>query len=133
MANKFYPKGAEKFGRAQINWESDDIAVAIVSASYTYSDSHEFLSSVGALVGAKQVLAGKTFAGGVFDATDVGFGAIAAGSTGKALVLFKDTGSAATSPLLVYLDDVVGFPFATNGAEVTIPWSDGVAKIFSLV
>lgn len=133
MANRFYPKGAEKFGRGQINWESDNIAVAIVADSYTYSAAHEFLSDAGTLVGTKQSLASKTFAGGVFDADDVDFGLLAPGSTAKALVLFKDTGSASTSPLLCYLDEVTGFPFATNGGQVTVPWSDGADKIISLV
>lgn len=133
MANRFYPKGAEKFWRGQINWESDNIAVAIVSVSYTYSDAHEFLSDAGTLVGTKQALANKTFAGGVFDADDADFGLLAPGSTAKALVLFKDTGNASTSPLLCYLDDVVGFPFTTNGGQVTVPWSNGADKIISLV
>lgn len=133
MANKFYPKGAEKVLRAQINFETDTIKVGIVSSGYTFSASHEFLSAVGDLVGTPQVLAGKMVAGGVFDADDAAFGALAAGSTGAALVLFKDTGNASTSPLLCFLDEVTGFPFATNGGEVSIPWSNGAAKILSLV
>lgn len=133
MANKFYPKGAEKFGRAQIHWENDSLKVGIVSDGYTFSTAHEFLNEVGALVGTAQTLAGKTFAGGVFDADDITFGAVAPGAVGKALIIFKDTGAASTSPLLCYLDEVTGFPFLTNGGDVSIPWSDGPAKIFSLV
>ena len=67
------------------------------------------------------------------DADDLNFGPLAAGSTIKAIALFKDTGLPSTSPLLCYLDEVTGFPFATNGGEVAIPWSDGPAKILSLV
>lgn len=133
MANKFYPKGAEKVLSGAVNFAADDISVALVSSTYTYSNTHEFLSSVGSLVGTPQTLTNKTVAGGVFDADNLAFGALAPGSTIKALAIFKDTGNPSTSPLLCYLDEVTGFPFNTNGGEVSIPWSDGAAKILSLV
>lgn len=133
MANKFYPKGAEKVLSGAIKFDADTIAVGLVSNAYTFSVDHEFLSSLGSLVGTPQELVGKTIAGGVLDADDVQFGALAPGSTVKALAIFKDTGNPSTSPLLCYLDEVIGFPFATNGGEVAIPWSDGPAKILSLV
>lgn len=133
MANKFYPKGAEKVLSGAIKFDTDTIAVGLVSNAYTFSANHEFLSSLGSLVGTPQELEGKTITDGVFDADDVGFGALAPGNTVKALVIFKDTGNPSTSPLICYLDEVTGFPFATNGGEVAIPWSDGPAKILSLV
>lgn len=133
MANKFYPKGAEKVLSGAVNLAADDISVALVSSTYTYSNAHEFLSSVGSLVGTPQTLTNKTVAGGVFDADNLAFGSLAPGNTIKALAIFKDTGNPSTSPLLCYLDEVTGFPFNTNGGEVSIPWSDGAAKILSLV
>jgi len=133
MANKLYPKGAEKLLGAQINLAADTIKAALVPSGYTFSNAHEHVADLGTLVGQPVVLEGKVIAGGVFDANDVAFGAIAAGSTVKALVLFKDSGSPATSPLIAYYDDVVGFPFSTNGGAVSIPWSDGALKIISLV
>jgi hypothetical protein len=133
MANKFYPKGAQKVLSGAINFSADTIKAALVPAAYTYSDTHEFLSELGAVVGAAVELQNKTVAGGVFDADDISFGAVAAGSTVKAIVLFKDTGNAATSSLLAYYDVVTGFPFSTNGSEVSTPWSDGPAKILALV
>lgn len=133
MANKFYPKGAEKVLNGAVNFSTANISVALVANAYTYSDAHEYLSDLGATVGTAQPLTSKTTTGGVFDADDVAFGAVAPGSTVKALAIFRDTGNATTSPLLCYLDDVTGFPFATNGGEVTIPWSNSAAKILSLV
>ncbi|RKR26830.1 hypothetical protein C8C93_2079 [Acidovorax sp. 93] len=133
MANTFYPKGAEKMLTAAINYSSDTIKVGIVSDAYTYSTAHEFLSDAGTLVGTAQTLGSKAITGGVFDAADPAFGAIAPGSTAKALIMWKDTGNPATSPLLAYLDQLTGFPFATNGGAVTVPWSNGAGKIFSLM
>ncbi|MFZ7319675.1 hypothetical protein [Comamonas jiangduensis] len=133
MANKMYPKGAEKLLGAQINFATDTIKAALVPSGYTFSNAHEYAADLGALVGPSVELEGKSIAGGVFDASDVSFGALAGGSAVKALVLFKDSGSAATSPLIAYYDEVVGFPFNTNGGAVSIPWSDGALKIISLV
>lgn len=133
MANKFYPLGAEKILSGQINFPADTIKATLVTSAYTYSATDEFLSSLGALVGPQVTLTGKTVGGGVFNADDLEFGAIAPGSTIKALVLYVDMGSAATSPLLCYFDEVTGFPFTTNGGDVNTPWSKGAYKILSLV
>lgn len=133
MANTFYPKGAQKTLSAQIDFSANTISAALVPSGYTYSAAHEFLSDIGTIVGTKVDLANKSVTGGVFDADDLSFGALTAGSTVKALVLYKDTGTPSTSSLLCYLDEVIGFPFATNGGAVAIPWSNGSAKILSLV
>lgn len=133
MANQFYPKGAQKLMSAAINLAADTIKVALVPSTYTFSTAHEFLSDLGTSVGTDQTLANKSVAGGVFDADDAEFGAIASGNTIKAAVIYKSTGSAATSPLLCFIDEVVGFPVATNGGEQTVRWSDGSAKIISLL
>lgn len=133
MASKFYPKGKEKMLLAQINWAADAIKVALVSTAYTYSDTHEFFSSVStSVVGTPATLSSKTTTDGVFDAADVLYAALPAGSTLKALAIYKDTGVESTSPLLAYLDTVTGFPMTTSGGDVSIPWANGTAKIFSL-
>lgn len=133
MANTFYPKGAQKVISAQINFNTDTIKAVLLPTGYTYRAAHEFLSEAGVAVGVAQELTGKTTTGGVFDANDLDFGALAAGSTVKALVIYKDTGNPATSPLLLYIDQVTGMPFVTNGGALSVPWSDGALKIFSMI
>lgn len=134
MAKTLYPKGAEKILRASINFDTDTLKVALVSDGYTYSAAHEFLVNLGAtVIGTPQTLATKVTTGGIFDADDVDFGAIATGSTIAAFVLFKDTGNAATSALLAYSTEATGFPASTNGGSVAIPWSNGPSKIIALV
>ena len=133
MANKFYPKGKEKMLRAQINWEADTIKAVLVSTAYTQSDTHEFFNSVSAtVVGTPVTLTTKTTTDGVFDAADLLYASLPSGSTLKALVLYKDTGVAGTSPLLMYIDTITGFPLATNGGNVVIQWDNGAYKIVSL-
>lgn len=133
MSNTLYPKGAQKMLTGSIAFLADTIKVVWVPSGYTYSTGHEFLSDLGSTVGTAQTLANKSVTGGVFDADDVDFGAIASGSTLKAAVLYKDTGVAGTSPLLAYLDEITGLPMATNGASIEIPWNNGAGKIISLV
>lgn len=133
LNSPFYPKGAEKVWGGAINFLTDDIKLALVPSSYVYDPAHEFLDDVGAVIGAPQALANKSVAGGVFDADDANFGAIAAGSTIGMGVIFKDTGVAGTSPLLMRTTDVLGLPMNTNGSGVVVQWSNGAARIFSLI
>lgn len=134
MANRLYPKGAQKILGGAINFASDTIKACLVSSSYTFSAAHEFVSDLGTRIGTEQTLAGKSVAGGVFDADDLDFGPLAPGSTVKAVVLYKDTGNPSTSPLWLYLDSgsAVGLPFATNGGALTIPWNNDAKKIARL-
>src|SRR5574343_558719 len=133
MANTLYPKGAEKTLKGQINWESDTIKAYIVPSSYSYDAADEFLTDLGTTLGTAQTLTSKAVTGGVFDCADITFPAIAAGSTCKAVVYVKDTGSAATSPVLYYKDQIAGWPLATNGGAIEIQEDNGAYKVFSIV
>lgn len=134
MANALYAKGKEKILSAAINFPTDNITAALVSNAYAVNlAAHEFLSDLGAnVLNANQLLSGKAVAAGVFDANDPTWTAVVAGSTALAVVLFKDTGVAGTSPLLAYIDTITGFPLATNGGNITVQWDNGAFKIFSL-
>ena len=132
MANKFYPKGAEKL-LGSLNMSTDTIKAVLLSSAYTYSASHEFLSDISAAVlSTAQTLASKTLTGGVFDAADAVYTAVSAGDTASYVVLYKDTGVAGTSPLLWFVDTATGIPMATNGGDITVQWDGGAYKIFSL-
>ncbi len=134
MANAIYTKAKEKILSGAINFAADTIKVALIKQGYAVAiDSHEFLSDLGSnRLSTDQALASKTVSGGAFDAADVSFPAVAAGDTAVALVLYKDTGVAGTSPLLFYFDQITGFPFTTNGGNVTPEWDNGTKKIFRL-
>lgn len=136
MANVVYPKALEKFLSASINWGTgsggDTIkAVLVDTAAYTYSATHEFLSDIpsGDRIATSAALTGKTITNGVADANDVVFVA-ATGDPSEAVVLIKDTGSAATSPLIIYIDTSVGLPITPSGVDITITWNaSGIFKL----
>lgn len=134
MANALYGKGKEKLLTAAINLSSDTIKAALVSSSYTPNlSTDEFWSSVSTyLLGTPQTLGSKAITLGVFDAADITFAAVTAGSTATYVAIYKDTGLSSTSPLLALIDTITGFPLATNGGDIDIVWDSGAYKIFSL-
>ena len=135
MANSLYARGKQRMLEKLISFKDDDIQALLVSADYTPDpNAHEFLSDVQAyaLGGSTKPLANKTTTLGVFDASDVTWLQVAGGATAEAVVLFKNTGVAGTSPLLGYIDTITGFPVATGGSDITVQWDNGAFKIFSL-
>jgi hypothetical protein len=134
MANALYGLGRDAFLNGNIDWVNDTItAVLVDTATYTVSiDADDFLADipVGERV-ATQALAGQSTALGVADATDTVFSTVT-GDVVEAVVIYKDTGSAATSNLLVYIDTATGLPVTPNGGNITVQWDSGANKIFKL-
>lgn len=132
MANLLYPKFKEGLLRADIDLENDSIKAVLVDTNdYTYGAAHEFLSSVpgGAVVGTPVALSGKTFTNGTFDASDVTLTSVI-GDPSEAVLLYQDTGSAATSRLIGLYDTATGLPVTPGGGNILITWN--AAGIFSL-
>jgi phage tail sheath gpL-like len=93
----------------------------------------EFLSSipVGDRIATSANLTTKTTTLGVFDADDVVFTAVT-GDQSEAVVMIQDTGDAATSPLIAYIDSATGLPITPSGSDITITWADTASKIFKI-
>ncbi len=135
MANAVYGKAREKFLNGDIDWANDDIkAVLVDTAAYAVSiDSDEYLSSIpaGDRIATSGNLASKTSTLGVADAADITFSTVT-GDVSEALVIYKDTGDASTSPLIAYIDTATGLPVTPNGGDITVTWDNGANKIFKL-
>ena len=133
MANALFPKWKEQLLQftANNNLSAGTVKVALVTAGYTYSSSDQFYSSVSAsVVGTPQTIGSKTFTNGVFDGADVTFTAVS-GSQVVSLVIYIDTGSAATSPLVAFIDTgVTNLPVTPNGGDILITWN--ASGIFAL-
>lgn len=135
MSNAFYAKGAEAILTGQVNLLTAAVKAALVKNTYAEDlASHDYYNDISAhVIGVPQPLTGKSVTGGVFDANDITYSAVAAGDTGECVVLFVDTGDPATSLLLARIDQITSFPVATNGADVQVQWDNGAYKIISLV
>lgn len=135
MANVMYGKGRQKFLEGSIAFLSDTIKFVLVdAASYTPAPTtDEFLSDItsGARVAISPALASKSSTLGVANGATVTLTAVT-GAQCSYVVMFKDTGSAATSPLLILWDTATGLPITPNGGDITLQFDTGANKIFVL-
>jgi hypothetical protein len=133
MANALYPKWKEQLLQftANNNLSAGTVKVALVSAGYTYASTDQFWSAVSASsVGTPQTIGTKTFTNGVFSGGNVTFTAVTGAQVTK-LVIYVDTGTASTSPLVAFLDtSISGLPTTPNGGDITITWN--ASGIFAL-
>lgn len=93
-------------------------------ADYTYNAGHDFINDVPAAARVSTAtLASITTTGGTLDAADTVFTA-AAGDASEALVIWIDTGTEATSPIIGFEDTGVGgLPITPAGTDITITWN----------
>lgn len=134
MANALYQKWKEQLLQftANNNLSAGTVKVALVDTGvYTYNANDQFWTAVSsASIGTPQTIGSKTFTNGVFDGADVTFTTVT-GSSVEALVIWIDTGTAGTSPLVAYIDtSVTGLPVTPNGGDITITWN--ASGIFAL-
>lgn len=135
MANALFDKARQRFLEGQFNWNTDTIKAVLVDTG-TYSpnlSAHEFLSDVstGARIATSGAFTGKTTAGGAADANDITFTSVT-GASIEAIMLYKDTGTDATSPLIAYIDTATGLPITPNGGDIIVTWDNGANRIFRL-
>jgi len=133
MSNALYPKWKEQIEKFTAN---NDLNSGVVKAalidtgSYTYSSAHQFYSELSGVIGTPQKILNKTFINGVFDGDNVTFHTVT-GDSAEAIVIYIDTGSSATSPLVAFIDTgVTGLPITPNGGGIQIRWH--VSGIFAL-
>lgn len=108
MANAAYPLGLKALLDGDFVGGLDGLnikACLIDTAAYTYSATHQYLSDVAgaAIIATTGNLASKTTTGGVFDAADASIAAVA-GATVEAVIVYQDSGAAATSRLICYAE-----------------------------
>jgi len=133
MANALYPKAKEAFLNASIDMSSNTISISLIDTGvYTYNSSHQYRSEVSnSAVIATATLSNKTIANGVFDADDATFTSVT-GANCEALIIFQNTGVQSTSRLIAYIDSATGLPILPNGGDITVAFSSGSNRIFSL-
>jgi hypothetical protein len=123
----------------RVDWVTDTIKVALATSSYTPNqDAHDFFNDItnevsgtgytagGATLGTKSVvLTGGTNTVALIAATSVW---TTATFTARYAIVYKDTGTASTSPVLGYVD--FGGDQTVNAATFSIVWdaTAGVLK-----
>lgn len=113
-----------------VDLDTDTIRAIFVTSTYSFSASaHSNFSDLTNTVGDGgtgrangEALGSKTVTNGVFDAADTVFASVT-GTNINAIVLYKDTGSDATSTLIAYID---GISLSPSAAQVTIQWDTNI-------
>jgi hypothetical protein len=132
MASVVYPKCKEGLLKADIDLEGGTVKAALIdTGAYTYNAAHDFWDDASAgLIGTAQTLGTKTYTNGTFDAADSTFTSVT-GNSVEAIIIYVDSGSAATSPLVAYIDSAsAGLPVTPNGGNIVVTWN--ASGIFSL-
>lgn len=128
----FYLSGKKKLLEGDIALLTDTIKIAFMAPAYAPNiDTEEFYDDISASVASgstDQTLASKALNIDTtndrveFDATDLSIAnATIAGGTDM-MVIYKDTGDPATSPLIAYIDIAEGTLLPVNGT-FTITWN----------
>jgi hypothetical protein len=137
MASFVYTPAKTALLNADIDFAADDIRVALVMTNTT-ADTEQDMQNIGDLTtldeydGANYVrkaLASEAVNEDAannraeFDATDVTWTALGAGTRQAAgMILYKHVTNDADAVLIAYID-TGGFPFSGNGGDVTIQWN----------
>jgi hypothetical protein len=134
-SNALYGKGRQAFLEGGIAWLTSNIRMIFVAtANYTLSiDVDQYLSSItaAARIATSTYLTNKTSTLCVADAGDQTISSVT-GGVFQYIVIEKDNGAEATSPLIACIDTATGLPCTPNGGDVTVQWDSGANKIFQL-
>lgn len=135
MANTLYDFARQRFLEAQINWMTDVVKVILVdTGAYTPQTAvHQYLSDIptSARIAGPVTMTGKATTGGAADASDVTFTAVS-GTSIEAIIIYVDTGTESTSPLIAFIDTATGLPITPNGGDIIVTWDNGTNKIFKV-
>lgn len=135
MANALYDKGREGFLDGSIDFDTNNIKIALIdeaddtidlAADTNWSDR-----ASASRVATSGNLASKTVTAGVADAADVTFSAVT-GDVSESIDMYQDTGTEATSRLILNIDTATGLPVTPNGGDITVTWDSGANRIFKL-
>jgi hypothetical protein len=135
MASAHYNLTLKLFLEGSINMTTDTIKVRLVRTSaYTFSQAHDYANDLPAAIVTDVTLGSKSTNGGgsdpgCFDAADAVFASVPSGAAIDALVIYKDTGTASTSPVIAYID---GFSVTPNGGDITVQWQNTNPFIFKI-
>jgi hypothetical protein len=134
MANALYDKGREGFLGGDIDWDANNIKLVLTDhgADTPNVSTDDFLDDISAgTIATSGNFASKTKTNGVADADDITLTAVS-GASCESINIYKDTGSAATSNLIAYIDTATGLPVTPNGGDIIIQWDSGSNRIFKL-
>lgn len=137
MANDLFPEAREKFLAGEIDWADDNFKVALLSSTLDESGlaAAEFFDDLTDVEATEDLTGTVILSGGVADADDVSVAGVPLSTEIVAVVIYKDTTVASTSPLVAYMDtndDSTPISRISDGGAIAVVWSNGDDRIFRL-
>jgi len=128
LASQLFPKGAGHLLGATTKVDLAADTIKILFYSGTITTTWEFVSDLtgASIIARSGALSGKTTTNGVFDANDITLAAVS-GSAFTHVILYKDTGVDASSPLVGVFDVS---SFTPSGADVNVVFN--ASGLFSI-
>lgn len=127
MSSVLYPKYGEAIlGAGGIDLATDTIKILFYDG--TYGSGNQYVSDLTGtdIIARSGALSGKTITGGIFDANDITLTAVSGAAFGH-VILYKDTGADASSPLIAIFDVAT---FTPTGGDVNVVWNaSGIYKV----
>lgn len=107
---------------APVDLATDTIKIAAVTSSYTpNTTTDQFYTSISAnVVGTPQTLTYASSTAGLYKSSNNPAFTVPASTTVTYLVIYKDTGTAATSPLLALFDTGTNIPYTQGSSSGTL-------------
>lgn len=139
MASKLYGSFLQKALNKEVDWDTDTIKVALTTSSYTPNqDTHDYFNDVTNEVSGTGYTAGGNTLASKTNTYDSGTNVITLDAadttwssstiTARYAVIYADTGTASTSPLIGYVD--FGSDQSSSSGNFTITWdATGIVKI----
>jgi hypothetical protein len=135
MSNFVYSKAKQNILNGVFDFSTDDIRVLFVNQNYSPNQtSNEYVSDIpgSAIVYRSEELVNFTNTLGVLDADDLLITNYP-GYAFKYLILYKNTGSDQSSPLIAKIEDSTGLPFVgSSPITLSITWDNGPNKIIAI-
>ena len=126
--SQLYPQGAAHIlGKAtKVDFVADSFKFLFYSGSFV--GTHEFVSDLtsGSIIARSATMTGVTVTSGVVDANDAVVPTVS-GAAFTHIIIYKDTGSDATSVLVAIMDFAT---FTPTGANISVVWSS--SGLFSI-
>lgn len=131
----FYDLALKAFLDADIDMLLHDIKVVLVDGAdytpnYTTDQYLDDIASAGQ-VAVSPNLGTKATTAGAFDAGNTTFSSVS-GDESEYLVIYRDTGTPSTSPLICLIDSATGLPVTPNGGDINVTWAGSPNYVFRI-
>ena len=121
----WYTKGRNAFGTGDIDWINDPIIALLICLDYYTPDydNDTFISDIpSTAIMATANLLGNNIVDRIATTNNLTFPLLDSSLDAGALILAKDTSDINSSPVLLLIDQGVGFPYSGPGEDCIIQW-----------